>query len=171
MIVRGSLSRAEVVAFLEAQTIPVRLACQTPAGHLWMLSLWYRPVIGDDEDASEGVNGGSEDDGGSENVGESGWTLECATAASADVVTYLRENPAVAFEISTNDPPYAGVRGRGRTTVEPDPEKSVLRSLLKRYLGDTDSDLARTLLREDREEVTIAIDPVVVYGWDFSGRM
>lgn len=153
MKVRGSRSRDDITAFLETQTIPVRLGCQTPSGHLWMVSLWYRYRPEEtDEDGDD-------------------WRLECATSASADVVAYLRENPDVAFEISTNDPPYAGVRGRGTASIEPDPEKEVLRDLLERYLGGTDSELARGLLREDREEVMITIDPAVVYGWDFSERM
>ncbi|WP_394743360.1 pyridoxamine 5'-phosphate oxidase family protein [Natronococcus roseus] len=148
MKVRGSLSREDVAAFLDGRTVPIRLGCRTPADHPWMVSLWYRRREGDD-----------------------GWRLECATSADADVVTYLRETPEVSFEVSTNHPPYAGVRGRGEASLEPDPEKEVLRDLLERYLGGTNSELARTLLREDREEVTIAIEPAVVYGWDFSDRM
>lgn len=148
MKVRGSLSRDAVATFLETQTIPVRLGCRTPADHPWMVSLWYRYRAVDD-----------------------GWRLECATSAEADVVAYLRDTPEVSFEVSTNDPPYAGVRGRGKASLEPDPEKEVLRDLLERYLGDTDSELARTLLREDRDEVTITLEPAVVYGWDFSDRM
>ncbi|MFU8869740.1 pyridoxamine 5'-phosphate oxidase family protein [Natronococcus sp.] len=158
MKVRGSRSREEIAAFLETQTIPVRLGCRTPAGHPWMVSLWYRHrSIETDENGS-----GTENDG---------WILECATSAEADVVAYLRETPEVSFEVSTNDPPYAGVRGRGEASLEPDPEKEVLRDLLERYLGGTESKLARTLLDEDREEVTITLEPAVVYGWDFSGRM
>ncbi|TYL40573.1 pyridoxamine 5'-phosphate oxidase [Natronococcus pandeyae] len=153
MKVRGSRSRDDITAFLETQTIPVRLGCQTPSGHLWMVSLWYR------------YRPGETDENGDD------WRLECATSASADVVSYLRENPGVAFEISTNEPPYAGVRGRGSASMEPDPEKEVLRDLLERYLGGTESELARSLLREDRDEVVITIDPAVVYGWDFSERM
>ncbi|WP_293028882.1 pyridoxamine 5'-phosphate oxidase family protein [Natronococcus sp.] len=148
MKVRGSRSREDIAAFLEAQTIPIRLGCRTPAGHPWMVSLWYRHREEDD-----------------------GWRLECATAADADVVAYLRETPEVSFEVSTNQPPYAGVRGRGEASLEPDPDKKVLRDLLERYLDGTESELARTLLDEDREEVTITIEPAVVYGWDFSGRM
>ena len=158
MKIRGSRSHDDIAAFLETQTIPVRLGCQTPAGHPWMVSLWYR------RRSNEADESGSNDE-------TDGWVLECATSADADVVTYLRETPQVSFEVSTNDPPYAGVRGRGKASLEPDPEKEVLRDLLERYLGGTESELARTLLDEDREEVTIAIEPAVVYGWDFSGRM
>ncbi len=152
MKVRGSLSQAEITTFLTESTIPVRLACQTPSGHLWMVSLWYRHRTTE--------------------AGESdSWALQCATGATADVVTYLREEPTVAFEISTNEPPYAGVRGRGSVSIEPDDDKETLRDLMERYLGGTDSKLAQNLLREGREEVTLTIDPVVVYGWDYADRM
>lgn len=144
MNVRGSRSREDIDAFLDEATIPIRLACRTPKGGLWMLSLWFRYREG---------------------------RLYCATAASADVVSYLRNDPAVAFEVSTNDPPYEGVRGSGTARIEPDPDKELLTELLERYLGTTDSPLARRLLDDDREEVTIEIEPERVYGWDFTERM
>jgi nitroimidazol reductase NimA-like FMN-containing flavoprotein (pyridoxamine 5'-phosphate oxidase superfamily) len=97
--------------------------------------------------------------------------LWCATSASADVVGYLRHDDAVAFEVSENEPPYRGVRGDGTATVEPDPGKELLRALLERYLGGTDSGLAAWLLREDREEVRVRIDPDRAYAWDYSDRM
>ncbi|WP_265110965.1 pyridoxamine 5'-phosphate oxidase family protein [Halosolutus halophilus] len=151
MNVRGPLSAAEIRSFLAETTIPIRLACQTPAGNLWMVSLWYRHrSTGDDAD---------------------GWVLQCATGADADIVAFLREHSAVAFEISTNQPPYRGVRGRGTASIDPDPEKETLRDLLERYLDGTDSSLARNLLREDRNEVTITIDPAVVSSWDYTDRM
>ncbi|WP_193790368.1 pyridoxamine 5'-phosphate oxidase family protein [Natronobacterium lacisalsi] len=157
--VRGALTREELADFLEDRDIPVRIACRTPSGHLWMLSLWYRFLHGDEESEP--------------------WLLECSTAADATVVDYLKRDDGsatdpeaeVAFEVSTNRPPYRGVRGRGTASVAPDPEKEVLRDLLEQYLGGTDSQLARTLLREERDEVTIAIEPAVVYGWDYSDRM
>lgn len=150
----GTWERTGVVEFLEDAMIPLRLACTTPSGYLWMLSLWFRV---------RETGGGDEDDAAT--------YLECATGRGADVVGYLREDPAVAFEVSTNEVPYRGVRGRGEVTIEPDPEKAVLKDLLERYLDGTDSRLARNLLAADREEVTLRIDPAKVYSWDFSDRM
>ncbi|NUC72804.1 pyridoxamine 5'-phosphate oxidase family protein [Haloterrigena sp. SYSU A558-1] len=158
MRVRGSLSPARITDLLEDATIPIRLACRTPEDNLWMCSLWYRL---ERTEADEPANG--ETDGG--------WRLRCATAASADIVSFLEADPRVAFEVSTNQPPYAGVRGRGAVSIDPDPEKETLRDLLERYLGDTESQLAGALLDEDREEVTTTIEPAVVYGWDFAERM
>jgi len=142
--VTGAWALEDVAAFLEDQTVPLRLGCRRPGGDLWMLSLWYRYR-----------------DGG----------FECATAADADVVSYLDHDPDVSFEVSTNDPPYRGIRGNGTATVTTDEEKAVLAALVERYLGGTDSDLARRLLAPSREEVRIRIDPARLHSWDYSQRM
>jgi nitroimidazol reductase NimA-like FMN-containing flavoprotein (pyridoxamine 5'-phosphate oxidase superfamily) len=141
---KGAWTRAEMESFLADAVVPIRLGCATPAGGLWMLSLWYQY----DDDA-----------------------FHCATAASADIVTYLEADDRVSFEVSVNEPPYKGVRGYGHATVAPDPEKDRLRTLLGRYLGGTDSPLADRLLDESREEVTVRIDPKKLYCWDYSARM
>jgi nitroimidazol reductase NimA-like FMN-containing flavoprotein (pyridoxamine 5'-phosphate oxidase superfamily) len=140
----GMWSKAEATAYLEDATVPVRLACRTPNGGLWMLSLWFRY-----------------DDG----------AIHCATSADADVVSYLESNPSVAFEISDNQPPYRGVRGAGTAAIDPDEDKELLLSLFERYLGGTDNDLADRLLVEGREETRIRVDPTKCYTWDFGDRM
>jgi nitroimidazol reductase NimA-like FMN-containing flavoprotein (pyridoxamine 5'-phosphate oxidase superfamily) len=120
----GAWSRAEVAAFLEAATIPLRLACRTPAGRPWMLSLWFRF------------------DG----------RFHRATGAGADVVEHLEADPEVAFEVSTNDPPYRGVRGRGEATIEPDDRKDLLGELL---LGPHRPDERGVNLRHGRHSTAI----------------
>ncbi len=139
----GAWSEDEAEAYLTDRTIPIRLACHTSGG-LWMLSLWYR------------YEGGA---------------FHCATGADADVVEYLRSDSAVAFEVSDNEPPYKGVRGRGTATVTSGDGKELLETLLERYLGGTDSDLATKLLDADREEIHIRIEPSKLYTWDFTDRM
>jgi len=142
--VTGAWSREAVATFLVDQTIPIRLGCRRPDGSLWMLSLWY------------GYRDG---------------TFQCATAADADVVAYLETDPGVSFEVSTNEPPYRGVRGNGTARIAPDEDKAVLRALLARYLGGTETPLAERLLRREREEVTITIEPDRLHSWDYSDRM
>lgn len=144
MRVTGAWSPSEAAAFLEETRVPVRIACRTPSGSLWMVSLWYRYEDG---------------------------RFRCATSSRADVVRYLEADPHVAFEISTNRPPYRGVRGNGTASFEPDTDQTLLRDLLDRYLGGTDSSLARTLLDPDREETAIAIAPDRIFTWDFTERM
>ncbi|WP_137287426.1 pyridoxamine 5'-phosphate oxidase family protein [Halorussus salinisoli] len=141
---RGTWSQAEVESYLDEAAVPVRIACHRPDESLWMVALWYRYRDG---------------------------TFECSTWARADVVTYLRNDSEVAFEVSSNHPPYRGVRGNGSASLSRDEGKSVLRDLLERYLGGTDSELATWLLSEDRDEVRIRIRPRRVYSWDYTDRM
>jgi nitroimidazol reductase NimA-like FMN-containing flavoprotein (pyridoxamine 5'-phosphate oxidase superfamily) len=140
----GPWSRTDLERFLDRETIPLRLACHTSGGGLWVLSLWYRYRDG---------------------------AFHCATSADADVVRFLRDDDGVGFEVSTNRPPYRGVRGRGTARIEPDPEKELLSDLVERYLGGDDSDLARWLLSPEREEVAIRIEPSKLVTWDYSDRM
>lgn len=144
MRVTGVWSLTAAIDFLEETRVPVRLACRTSGQTLWMVSLWYRYSDG---------------------------RLQCATASTADIVRYLEDDPHVAFEVSTNRPPYRGVRGNGTASLRPDRDRTLLRALLDRYLGGTDSTLAETLLDPDREETAIDIEPDRLYTWDFSDRM
>ena len=125
----GVWSAAEAEEFLSEAVVPARVGCHNPAGGLWMLSLWYR--------YRDGV-------------------VECATSADADIARFLRENDEVCFEISTNRPPYMGVRGAGVATVTETGSKDLLATLVERYLGSTDNEMGEWLLREKREEVAVA---------------
>lgn len=140
----GTWSESEAESYLHDRTIPIRIACRTPSGGLWMLSLWYQYRDG---------------------------AFHCATRADADVVRYLKADSQVAFEISDNEPPYKGVRGSGTAEVLPDEDKEQLAELLERYLGGTDTDLANRLLNADREESHIRIEPKRLHSWDFTDRM
>lgn len=142
--VKGPWSRSELAEFLDAALIPIRLGCRHTNGGLWMLSLWY------DYD---------------------GEYFRCATGSESAVARFLREDPAVCFEVSTNRPPYMGVRGAGTATLLPDEEKTLLGSLLDRYLGGRESELATLLLDDDRAEMTIRIEPDRLFTWDFTDRM
>jgi len=143
----GAWDGPALADFLDSARIPVRLACRTPAGRLWMVSLWFTPTDGDP-------------------LG-----FACATSARARLVAYLRADAEVAFEISTNQPPYRGVRGVGTAAISTDTDKALLGSLLERYLGGTDSDLATRLLAPERREVRIDVTADRLYTWDFTGRM
>lgn len=142
--VRGPWSRDELEAFLDGATVPLRLAARTPSDYPWIVPLWY--------------------------VYRDGRFL-CATGRSADIVEFLERDARVGVDVSTNDPPYKGVRGAGDATIEPDEDKALLREVLTRYLGGTDSSLADRLLGADRAEVRIEIDPTRLVTWDYSDRM
>jgi nitroimidazol reductase NimA-like FMN-containing flavoprotein (pyridoxamine 5'-phosphate oxidase superfamily) len=140
----GPWTETEVESFLREATIPIRISCHRPDGTLWTVPLWYRYRDG---------------------------TFECSTWAEADVVTYLRNDTEVAFDVSVNEPPYRGVRGNGTVSLSEDEDKAVLGDLLERYLGGTDSKLASRLLSEEREEVRIRVHPRRVHSWDYTERM
>ena len=130
--------------FLDEERIPIRISTQRGDGSLWMVTLWYRYRDG---------------------------LFECATWANADVVRFLGSDSEVAFDVSTNRPPYRGVRGNGTAATSPDRGKSTLRALVERYLGGTESELAEWLLSDAREEVRIRIQPHEMYSWDYTDRM
>ncbi|QCC46558.1 pyridoxamine 5'-phosphate oxidase family protein [Halobellus limi] len=175
MHVTGPWSAEEAGAFLDATRVPVRLGCHTPSDHLWMLSLWFEWVEGDEANAgaapTDAGTASAEVERGTSASDAATPELRCATGADAAVVEYLRNDPEVAFEVSTNEPPYKGVRGRGTASIEPDTDKRLLRSLFERYLGGTDNDLGDFLLDPDREEVRIRIRPERLHSWDFTERM
>ena len=141
---RGPWDASDLEAFLASVTVPLRLACRTPAGRLWLVPLWFTYEEG---------------------------RFHCATSREADLVEFLEADAGVALDVSTNEPPYRGVRGNGTARIEPDPEKELLRDLLDRYLGGTESPLAEQLLDEKRREVRIVVDPDRLVTWDYTARM
>jgi len=142
--VDGSWTRAELETFLAEALVPIRLGCRHPGGGLWMVALWYRHADG---------------------------AFQCATAADSQLASFLRRDGTVCFDVSTNAPPYMGVRGSGEATLAPDDRKDTLRTLLERYLGGTDSQLAALLLDETRDELRVTVEPTRLYTWDFTERM
>jgi nitroimidazol reductase NimA-like FMN-containing flavoprotein (pyridoxamine 5'-phosphate oxidase superfamily) len=123
--------------------IPLRLSVETRRGPL-IVPLWF------DWD------------------GEHLW---CASHRSAAIIAALEASPRCAFDVSTNDMPYRGLRGRGRTQCRPDLGGVVLGRLIDRYLPDRSHPLARWLLSRAAEEVAIQITPTWQSHWDYSQRM
>ncbi|MFB6163252.1 MAG: pyridoxamine 5'-phosphate oxidase family protein [Halococcoides sp.] len=140
----GAYDEDELVAFLDETVVPMRVSTHRPDGSPWIVTLWYR--------SRDGI-------------------IECATQASAAIVDFLRADPSVGIDISTNDTPYRGVRGTGTATIERDEDLDVLGGLIDRYLGDRDHSLTRRLLGDDRDEVCIRIEPDELFTWDYSERM
>ena len=131
-------------AYLRDIRIPLRLACATVSGWPMLVSLWFL------------FRGGK---------------LMCATQRSARVVEYLRNDPRCAFEISADLPPYCGIRGQAKATVDEEFGAEVLEQLLVRYFGGIDHQLGRSLLAKKNTEVAIILEPKTIYTWDFSERM
>jgi nitroimidazol reductase NimA-like FMN-containing flavoprotein (pyridoxamine 5'-phosphate oxidase superfamily) len=134
----------ETERYLKEVQIPLRLSCVTESGWPMVLSLWYVYMDG---------------------------KIYCATVETAKVVEYLRKEPRCAFEVATDEPPYCGIRGQARATIIKPRGAEILKILLERYLGGTDSSLAKKLLKESRSEVAIELQTINYAIWDFTERM
>lgn len=141
---KGPWSQAQVRRFLEATTIPVRIACNAASGHPLLVSLWFVPI---------------------------GDRLWCATQRTATAARLLGHDPRCAFEVSVETPPYRGVRGPALAKLHDDRGEEILRTLIDRYLGDSSSRLARILLERVEDEVAIEIQPLTLVSWDYEKRM
>ena len=146
MVIRSNSawSAQQIASFLEAQRIPIRLACLASSGNPIVCSLWYL-----------------HDDG----------ALWCATQKTAKVAAYLARHPVCGFEVAPEAMPYKGVRGQGKATLLPERGLDILQRLIDRYVGNRESDFARWLIKRGSREVAIRIDPIWLTAWDFAPRM
>lgn len=142
--ISGTWDDDQLETFLRESKIPIRLSSHRPDASLWLVALWYRYRDG---------------------------SFECATWEDAKIVQYLRNDSEVAFDVSTNESPYRGVRGNGTATMSPDTDKEVLRGLIERYGVERESPLAEWLLDDAREGIRIRVQPRVMYSWDYSDSM
>jgi nitroimidazol reductase NimA-like FMN-containing flavoprotein (pyridoxamine 5'-phosphate oxidase superfamily) len=143
-VCRGPWSFAEIEAFLQKAVYPMRLACVGADGYPRVVSVWFRHEHG---------------------------MLYCVSHRESSLVALLRKNDRVGFEIAPNEPPYHGVRGQGRATLQALEDDETLRVLLERFLGGVDSKLARWLLSRSDEEELISIQPSRWFSWDYRERM
>jgi len=140
----GPYTFEQVERHLRDTVVPVRLACLTASGSPLVLSLWFLYRAG---------------------------ALWCASRPRAHVVRHLERDARCAFEVARDAPPYRGVRGQGRAQVARDAGGRLLGELIERYLGATDSRLARQLLAGAADEVAIRITPTRLVSWDYTERM
>lgn len=137
-------TEAQMLKWLDAQRIPLRIAVQGDNGIPLMCPLWYYPEAG---------------------------SLWCATHSSAHIVPLLERSPAVAWEVAPNDMPYCGVRGQADVVLHADKGEPVLRRLIDRYLGNEDNKLARFLLSRVEGEYALELKPRWISCWDYGNRM
>lgn len=142
--IKGPWSAREIATFFQDSLIPMRLACVGTDGYPRVVSLWFLYEEG---------------------------KLFCASHSSAVLVTLLRSNDKVGFEVATNDPPYCGVRGQGNATLTQEGGARMLERLLQRYLGALDSPLAQWLLSRSKDELLISVQPRRLFSWDYRQRM
>jgi hypothetical protein len=132
------------INFLNNTLVPLRLAAIDKDGFPMICSLWF--IYQDGE-------------------------LLCASHASAKIIRVLKINPNCAFEISINDVPYKGVRGKAVATLKSDAEGIVLSQLIARYLGSSQPKLSSWLLSRRKDEYAIHLKITSQSSWNFSERM
>jgi hypothetical protein len=143
-VVLGPYSLVEAERYLRDTVVPLRLACTTSTGWPLVLSLWYLYRDG---------------------------ALWCATSPRALILRHLEHDGRCGFEVAPNEPPYRGVRGQAQAALIRGAGGGLLEQLIQRYLGTTDSPLARQLLSRAAEEVAIRLTPTRVSSWDYRRRM
>ena len=141
---KGPWHQAQIDAFLQESTFPLRLACVGEDGFPRVVSVWYS---------------------------YDGQQFSCVSHRTSKLVSLLQRSNKVGFELAPNEPPYHGVRGQGLVSLDSDAEGAVLGQLLQRYLKDTSSPLAQWLLSRAEDEVLITIKPLRLYSWDYRERM
>lgn len=130
--------------FLAESVVPLHLSVLDDHGWPRSVSLWYIERDGE---------------------------LWCATQRTARVVDYLRGDSRCSFEVSTQNMPYRGIRGRATAAIEEEDAAHLLGGLIDRYLGSRDSSFAAWLLSRADEEVAIRLKLESLSRWDFSSRM
>lgn len=141
---RSAWSKAQTIEFLDNFGGPLRLAATTESGFPLICSLWYQYRDG---------------------------RLLCATQKQAVITRHLERDGKCAFEVSTNDPPYSGLRGRGTATLTSVGAAKLLEEVSSRYLGKEDSPFRRWLRQRSADEVCIEIEPTWMTTWDYRNRM
>ena len=98
--------------------------------------------------------------------------LWCAAHERTKLIQLLRNNPRCAFDVSPNEPPYRGVRGKAIAQLHRnDVAQKTLETLTTRYLDNNNSNLRAWLLSRSHEEYAIQLNPTWITSWDYSDRM
>lgn len=134
----------EIVTYLHQTVAPCRLSSINKNGFPNVTSLWY--------------------------VYDNGLMLFSARSNST-ICKRLRVNNKVGFEVAKDAPPYMGARGIGIATLRASSEVPILATLIGRYLGSTESKLAKWLLSKPENESTICLKVERITSWDYSKRM
>ena len=142
--VKGHWSQAQIDEYLQATTVPLRLACIGGDGFPRVVSVWFSYLEG---------------------------KFYCVSHRDSKLIALLRGNDRVGFEVAPNEPPYCGVRGQGVAQLSELGGGEALAQLLERYLGGAESRLADWLLSRSDEELLISIEPRRLFTWDYRERM
>jgi general stress protein 26 len=94
------------------------------------------------------------------------------TSKQAKKTYNLRRNENIYFCIDDPNPPYKGVRGKGRVRINEDININIpiAEKIVIRYLGDLEHPMAQALLDAQRkgQSVVLEISPKYYSTWDYS---
>ena len=124
--------------------VPLRLSCLTTSGWPMIIPLWFKFLID---------------------------RFYCATQQNAKIISYLKKDARCAFEISSENPPYRGIRGQGKTIIKKELGIEILETVIEKYIEKKNANLRKYLLKRKENEVAIEIIPTKVFYWDYSNRM
>tara|TARA_Y100000814_G_C12244923_1_gene372923 strand:+ start:321 stop:815 length:495 start_codon:yes stop_codon:yes gene_type:complete len=139
----GALSGEAISNFLKTAIIPMRLSLVSPKGPM-IVALWFQ---------------------------FSGQEIRCCSPKDSLVVRSLQTISEIAFDISSNEIPYVGVRGRGKAELTQLGAAEQLDKLIEKYVYDPNHPLPTWLRKRAAQESMITITPTWLHGWDFSSRM
>ncbi|ROR97973.1 hypothetical protein EDC56_3642 [Sinobacterium caligoides] len=137
-------SQQEILSFLAAAKIPLRASFCNTKNEPMICSLWFK---------SDGI------------------TLWAASHENSYLIKQLKHNQTISFEVSTNEYPYKGVRGKATVELVKNNADAILHELIDKYLGNSNNQLATWLLSRASNEYAIKITPSHINSWDFSDRM
>ena len=143
--INGPWSLSQIEEYLSETVTPMRISVGG-ADYPLLCSVWFY------YDAADGL-------------------IRCISHERSELIKSLLKHPRCSFDISPNQPPYKGVRGRGSVVLKKGGATELLTRLMNRHLGGTDSALSQWLLGRAAEETTIEIKPVSFSTWDYSARM
>ena len=141
---KSAWGESEIRAFLNVSTIPMRLAFLNKNDEPMICSLWFKFM----------------DD-----------SLWSASHENSYIVKQLKNNGKVSFEISTNEYPYKGVRGKALAELSKLDADNVLAGLIDKYLDERNSKLAAWLMSRSDSKYVLKRTPSLLNAWDFSSRM
>lgn len=134
----------QITRFLKSSKVPIRLSFLNKKQEPKICSLWYEC-----------------DDG----------AIWSASHKNSYLINQLKHNASISFEISSNEYPYKGIRGKVEIELLMKDADNILGNLISKYLGSGNSKLSSWLMSRAEDEYVIKINPTLVNSWDFSHRM
>jgi len=141
--IEGPWDAEDILAFLDRTRVPMRIAVNRPSGYPMVTPIWHHWADG---------------------------AIWSATRPNSALARALERDDRCAFDISIDQPPYKGIRGKGRVLLEKD-GGVLLGILIDKFMSNEAPRFREMLLRKADDEYAIKIIPERLTSWDFTQRM